>query len=53
MTMTSPSLNDAPFELSAYYPASRVRFVHIPAAVHRLRGSWALGYTSGMHFEWQ
>jgi hypothetical protein len=22
-----------PFELSAYYPASRVRFVHIPAGV--------------------
>jgi hypothetical protein len=23
----------APFELSAYYPASRVRFVHIPAGI--------------------
>lgn len=25
--------NEAPFELSAYYPASRVRFVHIPAGM--------------------
>ena len=25
--------NEAPFELSANYPASRVRFVHVPAGV--------------------
>jgi hypothetical protein len=25
--------NEAPFELSGYYPASRIRFVHIPASV--------------------
>ena len=37
----------------SYYPASCVRFVHIPAAVRRLRGSVALGYTSGMDIEWQ
>jgi hypothetical protein len=48
-----PFPNEAPFELSAYYPASCVRFVHIPAAVRRLRGSLALGYTSGMDIEWQ
>ena len=53
MTMTPPFPNEAPFELSAYYPASRVRFVRIPAAVRRLRGSLALGCTSGMHIEWQ
>ena len=33
MTMTPLFPNEAPFELSAYYPASRVRFVHIPAGV--------------------
>lgn len=31
---TSPLFpNEAPFELSAYYAASRVRFVHIPVGV--------------------
>ena len=33
MTMTPLFPNEAPFELSAYYPASRVRFVRIPAGV--------------------
>ena len=33
MTMTPLFPNEAPFELSTYYPASRVRFVHIPAGV--------------------
>jgi len=33
MTLTPLFPNEAPFELSAYYPASRVRFVHIPAGV--------------------
>ena len=35
MVMTTTPLfpNEAPFELSAYYAASRVRFVHIPAGV--------------------
>jgi hypothetical protein len=32
-TMTPLFPNEAPFELSAYYPASRIRFVHIPAGV--------------------
>jgi hypothetical protein len=33
MTFTPLFPNEAPFELSAYYPASRVRFVRIPAGV--------------------
>jgi hypothetical protein len=33
MTMTPLFPNEAPFELSAYYLASRVRFVQIPAGV--------------------
>ena len=33
MTMTPAFPNVAPFELSAYYPASRIRFAHIPAGV--------------------
>src|SRR5207244_5021369 len=33
MTMTPASPNEAPFELSAYYPASRIRFAHIPGGV--------------------
>jgi hypothetical protein len=33
MTITPLFPNEAPFELSAYYPASRVRFVRIPAGV--------------------
>src|SRR5436305_11766971 len=33
MTMTPAFPNEAPFELSAYYPASRIRFAHIPAGV--------------------
>lgn len=32
-TMTPLFLNEAPFELSASYPASRIRIVHIPAGV--------------------
>jgi len=51
--MTPPFPNEAPFELSAYYPASCARFVHILAAVRRLRSSLALGCTSGMDIEWQ
>lgn len=35
MTLTPLFPNEAPFELSAYYPASRVRFVHIPAGVRQ------------------
>jgi hypothetical protein len=31
--MTPLFPNEAPFELSAYYPASSIRFVHIPAGV--------------------
>jgi len=31
MTMTPLFPNEAPLELSAQYPAARVRFVHIPA----------------------
>src|SRR5260370_25823454 len=31
MTMPPAFPNEAPFELSAYYPASRIRFAHIPA----------------------
>src|SRR5215475_6828918 len=33
MTMKPAFPNEAPFELSAYYPASRIRFAHIPAGV--------------------
>jgi hypothetical protein len=33
MTMTPLFPNESPFELSAYYRASRVCFVHIPAGV--------------------
>jgi hypothetical protein len=33
MTIAPLFPKEAPFELSAYYPASRVRFVHIPAGV--------------------
>jgi hypothetical protein len=33
MTMTPAFPNVAPFERSAYYPASRIRFAHIPAGV--------------------
>src|SRR5258707_11367871 len=33
MTMRPAFPNEAPFELSAYYPASRIRFAHISAGV--------------------
>jgi hypothetical protein len=33
MTMTPLFPNEAPFGLSAHYPASRIRFVHVPAGV--------------------
>ena len=33
MTMKPAFPNEAPFEISAYYPASRIRFAHIPAGV--------------------
>jgi hypothetical protein len=33
MTVAPLFPNEAPLELSAYYPASRVRFVHIPAGM--------------------
>jgi hypothetical protein len=49
MTMTPPFPNEVSFEVSAYPPPGRVRFVH----VRRLRGSLALGRTSRMHIEWQ
>ena len=32
-TMAPLFPNEAPFELSVHYPASRIRFVHIPAGV--------------------
>lgn len=32
-TMTPLFPNEAPFALSAHYPASRIRFVHVPAGV--------------------
>jgi hypothetical protein len=32
-TVMPPFPNQAPFELSAYYPASRVRSIHIPAGM--------------------
>jgi hypothetical protein len=32
-TLTPLFPNEAPFELSAYYEASRVRFVHLPAGM--------------------
>src|ERR1700676_5207231 len=35
MTMTPAFPNEAPFELSAYYPASRIRFAHIPPGVRQ------------------
>ena len=38
MTMKPAFPNEAPFELSAYYPASRIRFSHIPAGVARESG---------------
>jgi hypothetical protein len=33
MTLTPLFPNEAPFDLSPYYPASRVRFVHLPAGM--------------------
>jgi hypothetical protein len=33
MTMSPLFPNEAPFELSAHFPASRIRFVHIPPGV--------------------
>lgn len=33
VTMTSLFPNEAPFALSAHYPASCIRFVHVPAGV--------------------
>src|SRR5260370_17053067 len=53
MTMTPAFPNEAPFELSAYYPASRIRFAHIPAGgreagfhtpPNRLLAIWLAGY---------
>jgi hypothetical protein len=35
MTMAPLFPNEAPFELSTYYPASRLRFVRIPAGVQK------------------
>jgi hypothetical protein len=52
-TLTPLFPNEAPLELSAYYPASRVRFVHIPAGMReagfhtppgRLLAIWLDGY---------
>ena len=36
MTMKQAFPNEAPFEISAYYPASRIRFSHIPAGVREV-----------------
>jgi len=36
MTMKPAFPNEAPFEISAYYPASRIRFSHIPAGVREV-----------------
>jgi hypothetical protein len=33
MTMAPLFPNEAPFGLSDYYPASRIRFVHVPAGI--------------------
>ncbi len=33
MSMSPLFPNEAPFGLSAHYPASRIRFVHVPAGV--------------------
>ena len=38
MTMTQLFPNEAPLGLSAHYPASRIRFVHVPAGVREV--SW-------------
>jgi hypothetical protein len=39
MTTTTPLFpNEAPFGLSAYYPATRIRFVQVPAGVREV--SW-------------
>jgi hypothetical protein len=52
-TLTPLFPNEAPLELSAYYPASRVSFVHIPAGMReagfhtppgRLLAIWLDGY---------
>jgi hypothetical protein len=52
-TLTPLFPNEAPLELSAYYPASRVRFAHIPAGMReagfhtppgRLLAIWLDGY---------
>jgi hypothetical protein len=52
-TLTPLFPNEAPLELSAYYPASRVQFVHIPAGMReagfhtppeRLLAIWLDGY---------
>ena len=34
MTMTPAFPNEAAFEISAYYPASRIRFSHIPGCAN-------------------
>jgi hypothetical protein len=53
MTMTPLFPTEASFDLSTYYPASRLRFVHIPAGVRkadfhtppgRLLAIWLDGY---------
>ena len=36
MTMKPAFPNEAPFEISAFYPASRIRFSHIPAGVREV-----------------
>ena len=36
MTIKPAFPNEAPFEISAYYPASRIRFSHIPAGVREV-----------------
>ena len=45
MTMKPAFPNEAPFELSAYYPASRIRFAHIPAGVREVGFHTSAGST--------
>src|ERR1700747_2925819 len=61
MTMTPAFPNEAPFELSAYYPASRIRFAHIPAGVReagfhtppdRLLAIWLDGHVEIRNEQW-
>jgi hypothetical protein len=43
MAMAPLFPNEASFELSGHYPASRIRFVHIPAGVREAGGTYPRG----------